>query len=61
MALINFFNNTYRDERGASVARYGLIFALVALVGVVADSTPRGHDAANFVLKHVNSAIEAFR
>jgi Flp pilus assembly pilin Flp len=61
MALITFIDYTYRDERGATIAMYSLIFALLALAGVVADATPGGHQAANFVLEHVNRAIEAMR
>jgi hypothetical protein len=61
MALITFVDDTYRDERGASVATCCLILASLALAGAVADATPAGHEAANFVLEHVNRAIAALR
>jgi len=61
MALITLFCNAYRDERGATLAKFCLIFGTLALVVAVADATPGGHQAANFVLEHVNRALEAMR
>ena len=61
MALIGFIHRSYQNERGATVAEYCLILATLALLGALADATPAGHEAADFLLEHVNKAMDALR